>query len=68
MGLKSLFGLQVWDLNLGKDLVYYVLPNKMHEKKLLKGISWGLKLDMGEILKLIVLQQGNIQGFEFCDS
>ncbi len=53
---------------MGKDLVYYVLPNKMHEKKLLKGISWGLKLDMGEILKLIVLQQGNIQGFEFCDS
>jgi hypothetical protein len=45
-----------------------VLPNKVHGKKLLKGISWGLKLDMGEILKLIVLQQGNIQRFGFYDS
>jgi len=45
-----------------------VLPNKVQGKKLLKGISWGLTLDMGEILKLIVLQQGNIQGFGFCDS
>jgi len=51
---------------LAKDLVYYVLPDKVHGKKLLKGISWRLKIGMGEILKLIVPQQGNTQGFGFC--
>jgi len=45
-----------------------VLPDELQGKKLLKGIFSRLKLGMGEILKLIGLQQGNTQGFGFCDS